>query len=742
MDPVPQMNTIVDLSDGGMGRGALESPMAPASSPPLASESTLVAHYLRLARRWKWVILAAVVVGAAAALVLTLLMTPQYSSTSTLEIAREKSTTSVEGIEPQVGSVDQEFYQTQYGLLQSRALAERVVRELKLTDNRHFLDLFDIGPSSGVLGDDRPLDNSASARQKRANDAADALLGNISVSPARMSRLVDVSFTSPDPSLSADIVNAWAKYFIQTTIERRFDATAYARKFLEQRLTELRARLDESERELVGYAGRQRIININTPSGTGTTGERPITADDLVAYNTALAQAKTDRIAAENAMRVSGASTKESVNSATLANLRDQRSKIASELAKLSDQFSPEYPQVKALTAQLAEIDTNVRAEENRISQALRGEYQRAAGRERELATNVAQLKNDMIDLQRRTIQYNILRREVDTNRTLYEGLLQRYKEIGIAGGIGANNISIVDPGEIAERPSSPRPLINLLLGLLLGGLVGAVLALALDQIDEAITEPLELERTLGIPSLGVVPRHDPDKLLEELLDRKSALSEAYLSIKTNLQFATPHGIPASIAITSTRASEGKSTTALALALSIAQQGRRVAIVDSDMRSPSLHKLLGIPNDAGFSSLLSGNAEISDVLRPGRLGNLTAITAGPHPPNAADLLSGVMLPKVVKELLQSFDNVLFDAPPLLGLADAPLLASGMEAVIYVVEANGVQSRSVKMAVNRLANSGTNIIGAILTKFETTKASYGYGYDYGYGYGSDRADDAK
>jgi capsular exopolysaccharide synthesis family protein len=230
--------------------------------------------------------------------------------------------------------------------------------------------------------------------------------------------------------------------------------------------------------------------------------------------------------------------------------------------------------------------------------------------------------------------------------------------------------------------------------------------------------------------------------LLEELLDRKSALSEAYLSIKTNLQFATPHGIPASIAITSTRASEGKSTTALALALSIAQQGRRVAIVDSDMRSPSLHKLLGIPNDAGFSSLLSGNAEISDVLRPGRLGNLTAITAGPHPPNAADLLSGVMLPKVVKELLQSFDNVLFDAPPLLGLADAPLLASGMEAVIYVVEANGVQSRSVKMAVNRLANSGTNIIGAILTKFETTKASYGYGYDYGYGYGSDRADDAK
>jgi capsular exopolysaccharide synthesis family protein len=231
-----------------------------------------------------------------------------------------------------------------------------------------------------------------------------------------------------------------------------------------------------------------------------------------------------------------------------------------------------------------------------------------------------------------------------------------------------------------------------------------------------------------------VVPKLDEDDLLGELLDRKSALYEAYLSIKTNLQFATPHGIPMSLAVTSTRASEGKSTTALAIALSIAQQGKRVAIVDADMRSPSLHKLLNISNDAGFSNLLSGNSDLSHVLRPAQLGDLTAVTAGPRPPNAADLLSGPMLRMVVNELLQRFDNVLFDAPPLLGLADAPLLASGVEGVIYVVEANGVQSRSVKMAINRLANSGTNIVGAILTKFESNKASYGYGYDYGYSYG--------
>ena len=704
------------------------------------SETSPIARYLRIARRWKWAIIGSIVVGAAAALIITLLMTRQYSATATLEIAREEARiVNIEGIEPEAGTVDQEFYQTQYGLLESRSLAARVARELRLTENRAFLDLHGISDTPGTLASERPLDNRPAARQQRLREVVDVLLANVSVSPIRLSRLVDLTYTSPDPELAARIANAWAQLFIQSNIERRFEATAYARTFLEGRLRELRARLDQSERALVGYAANQRIINVNTPGPEGTGGERPITADDLVAYNTALAEARSQRIAAENALRQAsgpGASTA-SVNNTAIAGLRQRRAEAAAELARLRSQFESEYPPVQALTAQVAQLDRTIAAEEGRIVSSLRGEFRQAQGREAELASRVEGLKDDLIDLRRRSIQYNILQREVDTNRALYDGLLQRYKEIGIAGGVGTNNISVVDQARIPQRPSSPRPLLNLLLGLLVGAALGAALALALEQMDEAITDPEEMESVLGLPSLGVVPKLDSDNPQEELQDRRSALTEAYLTIKTNLQFATPHGVPRSLLITSTRAAEGKSTTAMALAMVLSRQGVRVVLIDSDMRSPSLHQRLDIANETGLSSILSGNARWDSVVQPTSLGSVQAITAGPHPPNAADLLSGPWMDTLLGELTAHFDHVIIDAPPMLGLADAPLLANKVGGVVYVVESFGVQSRAAKLALNRLRNSNAQVLGAVLTKFESRKASYGYGYDYGYGYGSEK-----
>ena len=367
----------------------------------------------------------------------------------------------------------------------------------------------------------------------------------------------------------------------------------------------------------------------------------------------------------------------------------------------------------------------------------LRSQVTQAAARETELAARVEALKTSLIDLRRRSIQYNILQREVDTNRTIYDGLLQRYKEIGIAGAVGTNNISIVDQARVPEGPSSPRPLINLLLGLMLGAGLGAALALALEQIDEAITDPGEMETLLGVPSLGVVPKVETGDPIETLQDRRSALTEAYLTIRTNLQFATPHGVPRSLMITSTHAAEGKSTTALALALVLARQGLRVLVVDSDMRSPSLHHRFKIGNEKGLSNILSGNARWNEVAQDAEFAGVKAITAGPHPPNSADLLSGPGLGTLLAELMGAFDHVIVDAPPMLGLADAPLVASKVGGVVYVVESFGVQSRSARIAINRLRNSGAHILGAVLTKFESKKAAYGYGYDYGYGYGNDK-----
>lgn len=700
-------------------------------------ENSTLVRYGRIARRWKWVILGAIAAGVAAALIITFLMTQQYSATSRIEIAREEARIfNIQGVQPEAGTLDQEFYQTQYGLLKSRALAERVAQELSLADNRSFLNAHGISDTPGAIADERPLDNSPAARQRRLAQVTRLLLDRLAISPLRASRLVDITYTDPDPAISARIANAWAQWFIQSNIDRRYDATRYARDFLERRLRELRQRLDESERALVGYAANQRIININTPTGTGVTGERPIIADDLVAYNTALAEARNQRILAESLLH-GGATTSASVNNPTVGALRQRRAEAAAEHARLLAQFESEYPAVQALAAQLRQLDRTIAGEEGRIVSSLRGQVAQAAARERELAARVETLKNNLIDLRRRSIQYNIIQREVDTNRTLYDGLLQRYKEIGIAGAVSTNNISIVDLARVPEGPSSPRPLLNLLLGLLLGAGLGAALAFALEQMDEAITDPGEMEAMLGIPSLGVVPKVDSGDPLDMLQDRRSALTEAYLTIKTSLQFATPHGVPRSLMITSTHAAEGKSTTALALSLVLARQGLRVLVIDSDMRSPSLHQRLNIPNDKGLSSILSGNERWAQVVQETNLTGVKAITAGPHPPNSADLLSGPWLGTLLAELLASFDHVIVDAPPMLGLADAPLVASKVGGVVYVLEAYGVQSRSAKIALNRLRNSGAHLLGAVLTKFESRKASYGYGYDYGYGYGADK-----
>lgn len=732
------MNDLASASGARLGDTAAANPDGAWLNVPDAGKSPMLVQYIKIARRWKWIIIAAIAAGVATALVVTLLMTPLYSATVTLEIAREEARiVNVQGVDPQqVGSLDDEFYQTQYGLLVARSLAERVARELHLDDNRNFLTANGIGDQS-LFSDERPLDNSAAARQERLSKVAGVLLKNVSINPTRLSRLVNLTYRSPDPALSAQIANAWARLFIQTNIERRFEATAYARSFLERRLAELRQRLDQSERTLVGYAASERIINVNTATTGGGTVERPIITDDLVAYNTALATARTDRIAAESAYnqaRRSGGSTRTALGNAALNSIRNERAQAAADLARLQAQFGPEYPQVLALSDQVRQLDQSIAREETRVAASLQGEYQQAREREAALATRVDNLKDNLLDLRRRSIQYNILQREVSTNQTLYEGLLQRYKEIGVAGGVSTNNVSIVDDASVPARPSSPRPLINLLLGMLAGGALGAALALALDQIDEKITDPTEMEKVLDVPSLGVVPKLTTENLSEELENRRSALTEAYLTVKTNLQFATPHGVPRSLLVTSTRAGEGKSTTLFALALVMARQGIRVAIMDADMRSPSLHQVFGIENNVGLSSVLSGNATWQDSIQKTKIAGIQVITAGQHPPNAADLLSGPALATLIRGLLDEFDHVFIDAPPLLGLADAPLIASKVDAAIFVVESFGIESRSARIAVDRLRHSGARVVGAVLTKFESRKASYGYGYDYGYGYG--------
>ena len=697
----------------------------------------IVMQYLRIAYRWKWLILGAIGLTLLIGILLTLLATPLYTASTRVEINRESSRiVNVEGIEPKSSAVDIEFYQTQYGLLKSRSLAERVVRDLRLADNQDFFTA--IGGPEAFENASRGGGGLAGARQRRFAVATSILLGNIDISPLRGSRLVDIRWTSPDPVLSARVTNAWAAAFIRSTLDRRMDASAYARRFLEGRLEQLRGRLEQSERQLVGYASNEALINI--PSGAadaqGRIPERSLTADSLAALNAELAQATADRVRAQSRLRGSGSGASgEALQNVTIGALRQRRAEAAAEYSRLTTQFEAEYPSVRALAAQIEQLDRAIAREEGRVQGALRNAYQDSLTRERTLSGQVEALKQSFLDQRRRSIQYNIFQRDVDTNRELYDGLLQRYKEIGVAGGVGTNNVSIVDSAQVPDRPSRPRPLLNILMSLMIGSVIGIVLALVREQIDETITDPSDLEKRIGLPLLGTIPRAETDDPRTELKDPKSNMTEAYLSVQTSLAFSTDHGIPKTLTVTSTRPAEGKSTTAYAIAYSIARNGARTLLVDGDMRSPSVHRDLGIENRKGLSTYLSGDDDFQTLLQRLEGEPFAVMTAGPQPPNAAELLRSGRLEKLIAALSEHFEYVVVDSPPVMGLADAPIIASRTEGTVYVVEARSVKARLARVALGRLRQSRALLLGTVLTKFEAKRAHYGYGYEYGYGYGS-------
>ncbi len=499
--------------------------------------------------------------------------------------------------------------------------------------------------------------------------------------------------------------------------------------------------MEEAEREMMSYAERQGILTIaqsDSSDPKAPTVERSIMATDLVALNDALNRAVIERIAAEGALKAAtGQATAVADGSSSVTAMRQRKADLQSEYAKLMVIFQPDYPPAQALDRQIKELDRAITTESNQVGgssvAAARSAYDAALAREQELRSRVAGTKTNLVDERRRSVQYGILQREVDTNRELYDGLLQRYKEVGIAGGVGTNNVAIVDRALTPGSPSSPNLISNMFTALLVGLALAALLTIILAQIDTTVRDPAEAQDVTELPLLGVIPDTDNELAIEEVRDRKSSQSEAYLSVQTALRFSTTTGVPKSLMCTSTRKGEGKSTSSYALALSLHRIGRTAIVVDCDLRSPSVHRLAGVANGAGTSNFLSGNNDILSMVHHDESDGLAFITAGPMPPNAAELLSSDRIADLIAALSQHYQHIVLDAPPVLGLADSPLLASKVEGVVYCVEAEGARTNAIRYSLARLRAAGATLLGVVLTKFDEKRAYYGYGYEYGYGY---------
>lgn len=691
-----------------------------------------------LLRYWqavvRWRLLIAGIVGAClvVGLVATLLTARQYTARTQIEISREqKNVTNVEGLDSQQEGRDVEFYATQYALLRADSLAERVSRKLNLARSDAFFEAHGVSPVE-------PLDDygraSASILRKRERQAIALLLKHVDILPIRMSRLVDIKYTSRSPELSASIANAWTREFIGETMDRGFTSTADARRFLERRLAALRTRLEQSEADVVAYASTKNIVTLDTVRDEDgrTFTQRTLATTDLEALNGALASARADRVAAESRARAGSPEYNlEALTNPAIVELRAKRAEAAAEYSKLMVRFDPAYPSARALAEQIKTLDQAIARETNRVAGSRRQTYAEALAREQDLAARVNRLKQELDSQRKDMIQYNIYQREADTNRQLYDALLQRYKEIGVAGTVGASNITIVDAAKVPNLPSSPNMPLNLLLAMLAGVAISALIVLALEQIDDGVRSPEDVRGYLKLPLLGTVPKAG-NTPLRELDNPKSHISESYFSVRSTLAFATNHGLPRTLAVTSTREGEGKSTTALALAQVIGRSGKRVLLIDGDLRSPSQHRFLGLGNDAGLSNLLAGEDDLAKTVQATEQRNLSLLSTGPLPPSPAELLSNDRMGELLGAFLKQFEHVVIDAPPVLGLADAPLIGRSVEGLVYVIEAENTPRRAAQGALERLRGVGNRLFGVVITKVDFSRHSYGYGYGYGYG----------
>jgi len=679
------------------------------------------ATFVRILQHWRAMILGAVATGVALGILATFLTTPVYRAHVTLEVNPPSvPVTDEQSKELQTYQDPYDVVATQVGLLTSKTVAERTAQELNLGNNPDFV----------------PQTGDASTRVHTATAKVQSAL---SADVPKEGQLINFSFSSTSPQLSALVANGIAESFINSSLQRRYEASAYARKFLERQIAKTRGDLEKSERSLVAYAQAQGIINTAIgPDGKPANSDAgSLQGESLVALNKALADATARRVSAEGAYRGALASGPTADVTASTQALRQQRATLQAEYQQKREFMKPEHPEMQSIQAQISELDKQIARESSQMAtsrnNSLLQEYRGALSAEQALEARVGGLKGAVLNLRGRSIQYNILQRDVDTNRSLYDALLQRYKEIGVAGGIGTAPVSIVDRADVPTAPYKPNLLLNLLLGLVGGLLAGVGGAVGLEFINDTIKTREDVRDKLGLACLGAVPKTSAkDAFVEDLKNPASVVSEAYSTVVAALRFSTDEGIPKILLVTSTQPSEGKSSTALALAQNFARREKRVLLIDSDLRKPAFK---ASSDKIGLTKLLTSDDSIDGHVVATQHEHLMLMPSGPLPPNPADLLSTGRIRTILNEAAERADIVIVDAPPTLGLADVPLLASAAGHVLFVVESGKTRTRAAIEAINRIEATGAHVLGATLTKSSHSGGGYGYsGYGYGYGYG--------
>ena len=737
-------------SEFGFGGFVSANPGFPGFSP---HESTL-AEILSTLRKRKWIIITTVLVALTLGALISARTKPQYSATARIAISKESGENF--GFKDSQPSGDSEDYDytismdTQTNILQSDRIALEVIKGLHLDENRAFAaDLAVSAPKTGDIGIQR-IDH--------ARDAALLALFHsaMRVSSVRNTRLLDISFRSPDPALATEIANDIVATYIEDNYRTRYETTMQSSDWLAKQISDLKQRVETSQEKLVRYQRENGMLGIDEKQNIITQ-----KLDDL---NKSLTEAQTDRISKQAAYETAKAGKFDEIYepNSLAASLRQQEANLRSQYAQVTTTFGANYPKSLELKNQIDQTQRSIEADNHRRLTRLQSEFAAAQAREAMLAKALDQQKLEANQLNEESIEFSILKRDLDANRTLYEGLLQKLKEAGVTAGLRSSNIRIVDNARVPISPVSPNWPRNLELSLLAGLVGGVLLTFVVEALDSTVRTPEEAQALLGLPSLGLIPHSNALKtvgLSRSLRSASPALTsphpsmliaqsrpnshivESFRSLRTSILLSSAVKLPKVILFTSSMPQEGKTTTSVNMAIVLAQRGGKILLVDADLRRPGIHQAFGLSNSAGLSSVLAGLDSFENVVqRYPPLSNLFILPAGPNAPYPAELLGSDRMLELLTEFRSDYDYVILDSPPVNLVTDSVVLAAHMDAVLLVVRSGQTSKNALRHARDQLLQvkaplTGIVVNGAKLDSFDYHYRSY-YGQEQGRYYTSD------
>jgi polysaccharide biosynthesis transport protein len=725
----------------------------PAPRRPGAQRSHPEPHLLDYARvivKRRHIALAAFSVVSLAALVYSFTATPIYEGRVQLLI--ESNDPNILDFKQVTGDgvnanqlSRQDYYQTQYRLLQSRSVAKKTIETLKLWENEELrpdlrAQTVSFGGlvrgasvwAGGLLGSKDSAETPGAEETAAQAEAIDTFLEKLTVAPVRNSRLVEVAFRAEQPQLAADVANAVARAYIDMNLDFRFRATREASEWLTQQLTEQRKGVESAEVRLQQYREKNDALSLED--------RQNIVVQKLADLNGAVTRAKTERLQKEAMYRqlvaVQDDPAALDTFPAILSNqfIQHEKAELAGlqrKQAQLAEKYGEKHPEMIEAQSAIEAAQSKLRAEIAKVVQAVRTEYQAAVAQEQSMTLALDAQKGEALAMNRKAIDYGVIQRDVDSNKQIYDTLLQRAKETGVSGELRTSNVRIVDQAEPAVDPVSPRRLLDILLGLFGGAFLGVALAFFFEYLDNRVKTPEEIEQALGLPSLGLIPVTTTSGKANPLISDSAppSFSEAFRALRTNILFSAADGGPRSIVVTSTGPSEGKTMVAGNVAIGLAQTGQRVLLIDADMRRPRAHELFGQSVEPGLSNLLVGAAKPSEVVRPSGVENLWIMPAGKTPPNPAELLGSRRFADLASSLGAHFDCVIIDTPPVLAVTDAAVVAHRATGVLFVIAADATSRQAAQTALDHLEHAHAKFLGAVLNRVDIERDSYYYARYY-------------